>query len=107
MIFYIEKPSYRYPQYNRTTKENDIALLKLKEKFDISNKRQTILMKYKQFNITKNLDVTIAGYGQAIYSCVADQDLMNIFLYTCIPLGHPDKKTIVCAIDPNEIQGSE
>lgn len=75
---------------------SDIALLKLQEKFDISNKIQTIPMKYEQFKITENLDATIAGYGQACSSCVTDQDLMNIFLYTCIPLRHPDKNTIVC-----------
>lgn len=103
----IEKPFYRHPRYNSSNNANDIVLLKLLEKFDISNKIQTIPMEYEQFNITENLNVTVAGYGQACSSCVADQDLMNVFLYTCIPLRHQDKETIVCAMDPKEERGSE
>lgn len=108
---YINK-TIPHPQYNSATKEHDIQLIKLSKNITRSDKIKPIRMADKNFTVTENLDVKIAGFGLTCGDCSYSGSLLKADLTTCEPITNQtksamDAKEVNCAHDKNELQASE
>lgn len=74
-----------HPRYNEETYALDLALIELKEELVLSDELQPIKMLDTNFNITEDLVVRTAGFGDTCDDC-KNQQLFELIETTCIPI---------------------